>query len=566
MAVAFFITVLSAAITLLSCDQSGCVTDAKIVRDLAIAEAKTDTSGTGQTYKIALDSLKVETDSQADTVFRKVHLMVQELLSRGKHLQAIELLEGISGILDDGTRHELPSRRMLANSYVCLGAAYAETGMPGIGLDCYTRGLKVTEDSLLFSQRAMLFNNIAVLHHSSGHLDKAEKYYLKALDINKRLNTREEIFLNHYNLALLYGEKGELKKALDILLRGIQYSSVENHPENFYYSQIFLGSLYARTGEPEMAATFLRNSLNKLEEINFVPGIINARYAYADYFNRTGRSDSARIYAQSALNLSYRSGLHPEQDSSYKALTQSYIAAGDFPNAVKCLQSRIALKDSVQNEEKRIRLTEWEEHAAFNNKSSESPAGHNPAVLSLLVSCSVLLCSGVILLILLIRAKKKISTGQKNLNDKIDKIDNLNRALTAESIDKFRTHEGVESVCNDLRSLLGESAFKSASHTTKARTLLGKLTSISDSTTEEFRRSFENVHPDFYRRLEEQYPELTVRDKRLCAFLVLGLSTKEIASISYREVRSVESARLRLRKKLNIDQDTSLNDFLNNFL
>ncbi len=563
MAVAFFIAVVTAAISLPSCGQGGCVTDAKKVRYLAIAEAKTDTSGSIRTYMILLDSLKVETDSQADTVFRKVHLMVQELLSRGKHMQAIELLEGIRSILNDGTKHELPSRRMLANTYVCLGAAYAETGMPGIGLDCYTRGLKVTEDSLLFSQRAMLFNNIAVLHHSSGHLDKAEKYYLKALEINKRLNAREEIFLNFYNLALLYGEKGELKKAIDTLLRGIQYSSVEHHPENFYYSQIFLGSLYARTGETGMAATFLRNSLQQLEEINFVPGIINARYAYADYFNRIGRSDSARIYAQSALDLSYRSRLHPEQDSSYKALTQSFIAAGDFPNAVRCLQSRIALKDSVQNEEKRIRLTEWEEHAAFNDKSSESVPRHNRTVLSLAAGCSVLLCSGIILLILLIRTRKKRAAGQKELHDKID---NLNRALTAESIDKFKTHEGVESVCDDLRSLLGESAFKSASHTTKARSLLGKLTSISDSTTEEFRRSFENVHPDFYRRLEEQYPELTVRDKRLCAFLVLGLSTKEIASISYREVRSVESARLRLRKKLNIDQDISLHDFLNNFL
>ena len=49
MAVAFFIAVVTAAISLPSCGQGGCVTDAKKVRYLAIAEAKTDTSGSIRT-------------------------------------------------------------------------------------------------------------------------------------------------------------------------------------------------------------------------------------------------------------------------------------------------------------------------------------------------------------------------------------------------------------------------------------------------------------------------------------------------------------------------------------
>jgi DNA-binding NarL/FixJ family response regulator len=55
---------------------------------------------------------------------------------------------------------------------------------------------------------------------------------------------------------------------------------------------------------------------------------------------------------------------------------------------------------------------------------------------------------------------------------------------------------------------------------------------------------------------------LTVKEKRLCAFISLGLSTKEIAAITFREVRSCESSRNRLRKKMGVSPDTDLTAFL----
>ncbi|MBQ9073757.1 MAG: hypothetical protein IJY30_04795, partial [Muribaculaceae bacterium] len=62
--------------------------------------------------------------------------------------------------------------------------------------------------------------------------------------------------------------------------------------------------------------------------------------------------------------------------------------------------------------------------------------------------------------------------------------------------------------------------------------------------------------------LDLKYPALTSKEKRLCAFLCLDLSTKEIAAITFREVRSVESSRNRLRKKLDIPQEANLSEFI----
>ena len=93
--------------------------------------------------------------------------------------------------------------------------------------------------------------------------------------------------------------------------------------------------------------------------------------------------------------------------------------------------------------------------------------------------------------------------------------------------------------------------------------LLNKLLLLENNNNwDEFHFYFEQVHPQFYEKLETQYPTLTSKEKRLCAFIALGLSTKEIADITFREVRSCESSRNRLRKKLGVEPDVDLTNFI----
>ena len=75
---------------------------------------------------------------------------------------------------------------------------------------------------------------------------------------------------------------------------------------------------------------------------------------------------------------------------------------------------------------------------------------------------------------------------------------------------------------------------------------------------EEFEMRFKNVHSDFYDKLIAQYPNLTSNELRLCAFLKMNLSTKDIASVTGQNPRSIDKARERLRVKLGISNDKSI--------
>jgi len=79
---------------------------------------------------------------------------------------------------------------------------------------------------------------------------------------------------------------------------------------------------------------------------------------------------------------------------------------------------------------------------------------------------------------------------------------------------------------------------------------------------DDFKLHFEKVHQGFFERLKGKYPHLTIKDQRLCAYIHLGLSTKDIAGLINITPESAEIGRIRLRKKLELDRSQNLALFL----
>ncbi len=80
-----------------------------------------------------------------------------------------------------------------------------------------------------------------------------------------------------------------------------------------------------------------------------------------------------------------------------------------------------------------------------------------------------------------------------------------------------------------------------------------------------FEQLYNEAHDDFFKRLKETYPQLTPSDLRLCAYLRMNLSSKEIAPLLNISVRGVEERRYRLRKRLDLSTDTNLTELIMTF-
>lgn len=77
-----------------------------------------------------------------------------------------------------------------------------------------------------------------------------------------------------------------------------------------------------------------------------------------------------------------------------------------------------------------------------------------------------------------------------------------------------------------------------------------------------FEKSFNESHENFFKKLKVNYPSLSPNDLKLCAYLRLNMSSKDIASLINISIRGVEIRRYRLRKKFNLSTDKNLNEFL----
>ena len=80
-----------------------------------------------------------------------------------------------------------------------------------------------------------------------------------------------------------------------------------------------------------------------------------------------------------------------------------------------------------------------------------------------------------------------------------------------------------------------------------------------------FETHFENVHEEFLTRIKSKYPELTPRELKLCAYLRMNISSKEISVLMNISIRGVEISRYRLRKRLGINRETNLTEFILSF-
>jgi DNA-binding CsgD family transcriptional regulator len=79
---------------------------------------------------------------------------------------------------------------------------------------------------------------------------------------------------------------------------------------------------------------------------------------------------------------------------------------------------------------------------------------------------------------------------------------------------------------------------------------------------DEFKHKLDQSYYGFFKRLKNRFPNLTKNEEKLCAFLRLNLSSKEIAAINNTSVKAAEMSRYRLRKKMDLDNTVLLTEYL----
>ena len=152
---------------------------------------------------------------------------------------------------------------------------------------------------------------------------------------------------------------------------------------------------------------------------------------------------------------------------------------------------------------------------------------------------------------------------QSDINSERAQVELKNKELASQAVNLNRKNEILNYIKNEL-----EKVNKKVNPDAQFQIKLLNKKIQEDVNLEEdwkhFKQYFDEVQGDFIKRIKEQYPELTPNDLKLCAYLRMNLSTKEIAPFLGITPRGVEIHRYRLRKKLGLYRDVNLVEFLLN--
>ena len=460
---------------------------------------------------------------------------------------------------------------------------WASIGLNDSALVCYREAARLARLAGDDIARADILNSISGIYIYEGQFKPAEKLLMEARSTLRARNDSLRLRKVINNLGLLYSRNADYAAANDCFRQALSLCGTDS---------IDRGSILINIADMDMSRGYytqayetLRHSLHLFgTSRRGTTGRIQAILNCALIETQRGNAAKARRLVAEARPLLPGADRRRLPDN-YSQIADIHLNLGDSLQALRDILAYEAIHDSIENEKSREQVRRFvvaydAERLEQNNRMLMlSMEKRN---LYVVLSLVIILAMGVFAFMLwrrnvqqrhsnaiIVNQRQQLLEYEREAHERETRqlgmeIDEKKRRLTSFAIDL--------AAINELKARLAETLDKArrslrAGDAQEASGLIGdamnRLSLHGESAvSDDFRVYFEEVHPEFFSRLKERFPALTQNDLRLCAFLQLGMTTKEIAALIHREVRSVESSRLRLRKKLSVPSETSLADFL----
>lgn len=372
------------------------------------------------------------------------------------------------------------------------------------------------------------YANIGSCYLNMRNADSAILYLTKATGITIK-NTRNYSISNTYSLL---GQAYELKCNYDIALH---FFLLGKESAVKYEEEEVLTKIFINTAQLQLKIAQVRQALENVNE-----GI--ERAVKNDFLSSVtkGTKLKSEIY--------YKMG---NLDQAYQCLVEYEILNDKLNSKMNARQANFML---LQND---FNLKQQE--LAFIFKESELKIQKQRLILSLLL---VVFIFGFFVVMLLFKKKSLDFKNKKITEESLRKdLELRNKELASNVMFQMNQKELLSEIIFDLQILKKDLAEKNQ---IKINPLINRLQkTVNKDIWSDFEYRFKQIHQSFYDHLLIDFPDLSLAEKKLCAFIKLNLTTKEIANITNLDPNSIRVSRVRLRKKLGLtNENQSLDSFL----
>ena len=444
-----------------------------------------------------------------------------------------------------------PSSPLYPNWRFVQALLYGEEG-------AYREAIKnLKEAEVLFEQRnlsgnlAKVYNSLGSNFKDLGEWAQAKVYYKKGKQTHLALGDSLGVVMSNNNLGVVYRGLNQLDSAIYVYKEASTWLEALENNFLLAQNQLNIGNVYEQKGDLVQAEAYFKNCLHLSEMAGVQYGVLLSRLNLGNLYRLQKNYLKSEEWLNLALNQAIEMGITRERGLALERLSWLARDTKDFEKAYFLAEDATRIKDSLLSESVKKESLSLQERYESERKTNEIlvlEAKNQRFFLAVVLG-------GIGILVLFILVLSGMYRQKKLLNQKLlAETSQYTLTKTIEAKDIELTAQALQII--QIKKLLDRPEQADVLDSE------GKDTGIKQETFEFLQTELEyrvrEVNGDFYKLLLTKYPDLKPSELKLCSYLRLNLSTKELAGVLNKSVRTIENTRFSIRKKMGLGPEDNL--------
>jgi len=488
------------------------------------------------------------------------------------------------GFMDKGIAEfrRLKDTSALCDALVRKGNIYSLQGYHEKAIECFLESVRNCELAGSTTNVGYNYGALGIIYDKQREFDKALEYNQKALELFIGLDDDfgKAGILN--NMGILYKNMGDYSKAIDAYNKALELCEKLEMQQGISSCQTNLAILYNKLGEHEAADQYALEGLRVALETN-------NRESAQDNLNSLALAQlglrnysQAEDYALQSLEIATDLGSLEKLRDVNETLSKIYSAKGMYRDALDHYHTYTELNDSIFNLERSRQINELQTIYETEKKDNAIQLLAKNAEIDRVKKTRLWIGLGLSLLLgtfmvygqwdrrrhdRKIHLQEQEIEAQKRRNTELEnerlasELDYKQKELTAKVLQLARKNEFLQGLNDRVRDIREQTEGAAKDEARRLSNMIDRDVE-SETDWDDFLASFREVHNDFMDALNNQYQDLSKSDLKLACLMKMNMSSKEIASLLNISSEGVKKARYRLRKKLELDADSNIQEYL----
>lgn len=454
---------------------------------------------------------------------------------------------------------EIGDERGIATMKASLGSAYAINREFELAIRSFLEAIDSFERFGNTASMGVMYNNVGNLYLEQKLYDQALINYEKALEKLSEPENRRVLSLVYTNLALTSYELGNYKESLNYGELGI---SIAVEFQRLFLLPILystMGNVYRNTENYEEAFKNYELAFEYNAKIGDPWKDLELIYYLAFTEEKLGNNQKAKEHLNEVLNRIDETKMAKLKSDALQLMAVVERSLGNSDTAYEYLVEATQISDSLNQQETGLKISELETKYETEKKEAQIQlleVQNEVANLRILI----ISITGLVLIIGIIIGFWTYY--RKKAEEKRIKMESIKKELQQFGLVIAEKNKFISTFRADLEEIRKH-----------VKTLEGRkeITSLVDqihqnaNLEQDERELFEKidkVNAGFFMELRKLNAEITAHDERIATLVQMDMSNKDIANILKIEIKSVKQAKRRLKKKLNLDPEADLQEYL----